>query len=364
MILKFPVLAGSDNRNILARQNPYCGEPENWFRTEHFRRNGLRFTTFDFFINWSDRTFRPVAWVKRIIAADRTSEPRGILNSIIACDGNELFEDTKNFCSANGIQLKYIIIPDIPTDSWADVENTVILFDPNSSEVSELSIIQLIDLIHSYKVRYENVHIGREGLRYSTSTLETFLSRPNDAIRYTGDAIFPGDADIILFDEDYRPRILIEVKKFDNGTQRRYGIPIEGETLSLHLGDRLKYAGLDILQRHFDCEFYMLFYPVNNAETVKLEKIERLKVRMNKLLRLPNIHSNESLREFQTGFFDFKNTLIANTASTNMKFYHTNYRCKYIPRDLTETVLFNSPREAEDMGYCLCRECRMRERQL
>lgn len=357
MILKFPVLAQSNNRNILARQNDYCGDPADWFRTEHFRRNGLRFTTFDFFINWSNNTFQPVAWVKRIIVADRTSEPREILDSIIACDGSELFEDTRNFCRANGIRLEYVIIPDIPTHCWAYMKNKVTLFNPNSLEVTELSIIQLIDRIHFYKVRYDNVNIGIGGLRYSTSTLETFLSKPNDAICYTGDAIFPGDADIVLFDENYRPQILIEAKKFDDGTQRRYRIPIEEETISLHLGDKLKYASLDILQKHFDCEFYMLFYPVNNAEIVKLEKIERLKFRMDTVLRLPDIRSNEALREFQECFFDFKNGLIANTTRTNMKIYHTNYRCKYIPNDITNTIRFRSPQKAESMGYRLCREC-------
>lgn len=359
MILHYPVLAKSSNRAFLARQNPFCGDPTEWFKTNYFRENGLRFTTFDFFVNWSNNTFQPNAWVKRIIAADRTTEPNEILASIIACDGNECFEDTKNFCSTNDITLEYILIPDIPEENWTDPANKVILFNPNSMEVSELSAIQLIDRIHHYRVRYAGVNIGRGGLYYSTSTLEAFLSKPNNAIGYTGDAIFPGDADIVLFDENYRPRIIIEVKKYDDGTQRKYNIQIEEESIALHLGDRLKYMSLDILQKHFDCEFYMLFYPVNDVRSVKLEKIEKLKVRMSTVLALPDIRSNVSLREFQVRFFAFKNAVLANTTGNNMRIYHTNYRCRYVPGALENLICFGSPQEAENRGYRLCRECQM-----
>lgn len=358
MLLKIPVLAKSDDRSIRARQNPYCGEPAEWFKTGWFRSNGLYFTTFDFFVDWKNSSFRPVAWVKREIRSGRTVEPQEIMASILECDGKEYFEGTKNFCNANQIKLEYILIPDIPVRDWADSQNKVILFNPNSQEVSELSAKELIDLIRKYKVSSSDIKIGAEGLRYSTSSLETFLSRPNAVINYNGDAIYPGDADIVLFDSGYRPQIIIEVKKYDVGTRKSYHVSLEDESILLHLGDRYKYKSLEILQRHFDCEFYMLFYPVTEDRVVKLEKIEHLQPKTSDILSLPNIESEKSFQEFQARFLAFRNTVLANTTRSGVNFYHTNYRCKFLPSDSKKITKFASRQEAQSMGYRICSECR------
>lgn len=367
MKLKIPYHSLSTNRSKLAESNPICGDPMQWFDTEYFRNESLYSTTFDFFINWSNNTFQPIAWVKRVIYSGFTIEPNEIMDSIIKCDGKDKFETVKNFCYKNDINLSYILIPEILTDAWIDNNNKVILFDVKKFEennganpVSPMSVKELIGLIHSYKVDYKSVRMDSEGLKLSTTSLEYFLSMWNNKIGYKGDAIYPGDADIILFDEDYCPKAIIEIKKHSIGSVKRYASTIEEENISLYVkGDKLKYQSLDILQRHWNCDFYMLFYPTTSETSIKIQKVSELKALTSKVLPLPNVHSPVALQNFQSQFVDFMNAkmIIANTTSKNQKVYHTNPHCKYIPHDKTKIIPFESEQQAIENNYHLCTAC-------
>ncbi len=311
MKLSVPFHCKSDDRTKLATSNPICGDPMVWFNNALFRNEGINVTSFDFFVNWDNETLQPIAWVKRTLYDCSGSTAMEIMNAIIKCDGFDGFQAARNFCNANNIELSYILIPDIPCEQWKDEKNKVILFNVARYEVGDenavlyLSVKDLIDLIHTYRVKYDEARMDTRGLIYSTSSLEYFLSKHQPDIEYRGDAIYPGDADIVLFDNEYTPLAVVEIKKHNEGS-KKYAKTIQSESISNYIKqDRLKYKSLNILQQALKCKFYMLFYPTTNENVVKMEQIEALSAVDEMLFPLPNIHSPISIQSFQQLFLQW-----------------------------------------------------------
>ncbi len=334
MKLTIPFHCKSDDRTRLSPYNMMCGDPMTWFDNALFRNEGINATTFDFFINWNDKTLQPIAWVKRTLTGNAVSTPKEIMDAIIKCDGNDKFLAVKNFCAANKIELSYILVPDIPCEEWSNAENKVMLFNVEKYEngstdsVSQLSVKELINLIHTYRVKYDKAKMDKGGLIYSTTTLEYFLSRHHTDIGYEGDALYPGDADIVLFDDNYTPLAVIEIKKHNEGS-KKYAETIEQESIDKYKQmDRLKYESLDILQKELDCKFYMLFFPTTNEKKIKMEKVKNLKVEEEKIFSLPNIHSPISMMEFNKDFLQWLHNS-ENTASNNLICPHCNGEVKH-----------------------------------
>ena len=104
----------------------------------------------------------------------------------------------------------------------------------------------------------------------------------------------------------------------------------------------------------------MLIYPTTTERVFKLEKVDNLTVTKSKILPLPCVHSQIELKLFHDQFNDFVNSkpVIANKTASGTKLYHTDLRCKYIPRDSKRITYFESISQAEDSGYNLCSTCR------
>ena len=367
MKLQKPFHANSQNRTQLSPINCICGDPYSWFDTEFFRNEDLYVATFDFFINWSNNSFQPIAWIKRLLYNEFSLDPQTIFKAIIKCDGIDYYHQMRLFCEKNNIELSYIIIPDIEESNWINLENKVILFNvmkydknhDDTAAVECLNVKELIERIHLYKVDCTTAYMGEKGLFYSTSSLESFLSKKQTAINYDKDAIYSGDVDVVIFNKDYKPLIIIEIKKH---TKAYEAAPtINEDSIGLWCKkDRNKYESLDILQKHWNCEFYMLIYPTTTERVFKLEKVDNLTVTKSKILPLPCVHSQIELKLFHDQFNDFVNSkpVIANKTASGTKLYHTDLRCKYIPRDSKRITYFESISQAEDSGYNLCSTCR------
>ena len=300
MIIEKTFLADSSDRAKIAKYNPLCGEPFLWFDTEFFRNEDMLVTTFDFFINWFNNTLQPIIWEKRSVYNFDNLDPDIIYKSILRCDGTSFFNKIKLYAKNNGFELYYILIPDIPEDAWNDFSNKVVMFNIDqyfknnkANCVEQHSIGELIEIIHNYRVKYTQARMDFEGLKFSSTNLELFLSRRQPQIGYLGDAIYPGDVDVLLYNENYKTQAIIEVKKHSIGSRKRYASTIGKESIELYIKhDYLKYKSLDILQKHMKCEFIMLFYPTTSENTIKLQKINELKPVESIEIALPIVHSN------------------------------------------------------------------------
>lgn len=313
-MLRKGILAKAEEPRKIAAYNAYCGDPMKWFDNEYFRNNGLSCVTFDFFVDWKERKIPKRLWTKRIIYRPFSMECDEIYRKIVAVDGKDRLETLLGFCRQNQFELEYLLCPDISADAWADPGNHLFLFHmskylercPEEEVLREVSADQLKEIIHG--LRRESHAIGRKGLQYASSSLEVYLSRD----KY----IYPGDADIVLVDEDAKARALIEVKKHTMYSEKKYG-PIEKETLYHYRDtDKLKFQSLGILKETLGCPLYMLYYstvPDREGSIVKLERIvgspNRLLAVYPHILRLPEINNGYSLLAFQENFFEYHNEI-------------------------------------------------------
>lgn len=313
-MLRKGILARAEDPMKIAAYNAYCGDPMKWFDNEYFRNNGLSSVTFDFFVDWEKRKIPKRLWTKRIIYRPFSMECDEIYRKIVAVDGRDGLETLLGFCRQNQFELEYLLCPDIPAGAWADPENHLFLFNmtkylercPGKEVLYEVSANQLKGIIRG--LRRESHAIGRKGLQYASSSLEVYLSRD--------DYIYPGDADIVLVDENAKAKAVIEVKKHTIFSEKKYG-PVEGETLYHYRDtDKLKFQSLGILKETLGCPLYMLYYstvPNREGGIVKMERIvgspDRLLAVYPYTLKLPEVNNSHSLKAFQENFLDYHNEI-------------------------------------------------------
>ncbi len=313
-MLRKGILAKAGDPVKIASYNPYCGDPMRWFDNEFFRNNGLSCTTFDFFVDWKKRSIPGRLWTKRIIYRAFPMECDEIYRRIVTADGRDSLETLLSFCQSNRFELEYLLCPDIPADDWADPENRLYLFNmskyrenrPVDEVLRGMSADQLKEVIHG--LRRESHGIGKKGLHYASSSLEVYLSRD--------DYIYPGDADIVLLDENGKARAVIEVKKHTIYSEKKVG-PVENETYYPYkYPDKMKFESLGILKDTLGCPLYMLYYSTVPDREGGIVKLERLVGSPNRLLavyphtmRLPEAANGYSLLAFQEDFLKYHNEI-------------------------------------------------------
>lgn len=271
-MLQKPILVKSTNRNVLAKRHPEVGVADDWFTNQilnEFSYYGLQ--GIDFFVNWQTREISNEFWIKRIIPSDFTMEStrkKYVQDLIYECDGEDEVKLAGMFF--NG-KLKYKLfresndwknhhnnptpILDVTIDSNGEVESVV----KTSLETLEINIRELSG---------GPVSVGSKGLFYSSSTLEEYLSHT--------DALWPGDVDLVIFDNFYQPKAIIEFKKHtkseplrDHKFNRYYPYP-----------DGKKYDRLAILKNsienslNINVPLIVLYYPViESIEDIIFEEI-------------------------------------------------------------------------------------------
>jgi hypothetical protein len=264
-----PYLALSTDRRISPKTHPTSGSPEDWFSNDVLDHAGLFGVTFDFFVDWQTGRLCPELWVKRIVKQDFQPWPSadcGLLQQLIeACDGAALFR-LAAFAGQRGLNVTYQLFKD--TYHWHDGKTLVSAALDGAGRVGRAEIKPVADLKREIQAHSGGpVRLGRKGLVYSTSTLESYLSHT--------DALWPGDADLLLLDDSETPRGLLEFKKHSLET------PMSGQQLSNYYphSDRRKYDRLAILRDFLDpaLPFLILYYPTSPLHrSVVLERVEGL----------------------------------------------------------------------------------------
>lgn len=308
-MLRKGILARADDPTRIAAYNRYSGDPAGWFDNEFFRNNHLFPVTFDFFVDWKNKTIGKQLWTKRIIYQPFEMTVRETYQKIVAVDGMDHLDRLTGFCNRYHFELEYILCPEIPAKDWARSQNHVFIFnltkylnhEPDHEVLREVTAAQLKQIIGD--IRRESHFIGKKGLTYASSSLEVYLSWD----KY----IYPGDADIVLINDRYEAVAIVEIKKHTAYSEKKFG-PVESENLySYRDTDRLKFQSLGWLKEDLDCSLYMLYYSTLESGP-GIVKFERIVGDPEKLLsvypfetELPEGNNSFSLMKFQKEFLRY-----------------------------------------------------------
>lgn len=298
-MLRKPVLALTANRSRFAAENAVCGNPENWFLTETFKRKGIHAASFDFFVDWERKEVCDEVWIKRISdSADIFSLSKWELRDrIVQTDGENESRSLYYFLRTQGLKEKYMLFRDVPENVWEQGNEKIVelnLTDFSRNAVSYLSIDELQNKIR--ELRKRPAPIGNAGLIYSTSALESCLSKKP--------YFWPGDVDTVLYDAKNEAVAILEFKKHTARSRR----PFEEQTLANYAEkDRLKYESLGLLRDKLRTELYIVYYPIpSDINYIWVERIQggydSLHTAARYRLQLPDIHDTGSLNLFAESF--------------------------------------------------------------
>ena len=267
-MLQKPFLARSDDRRVLPKTHPYAGAPEDWFSDAALDGTGLFGISFDFFVNWRTGALSPELWIKRIVAPAFQPWPCGdaaVWQQLLEqCDGAEPLRRLGAFAQRRGLRMTCQLFKE--SSQWTKQMPLVSAALDADGQVRRADVKPLSDLMAEIRALSGGpVQIGRKGLLYSTSTLEGYLSRT--------DALWPGDADLVLVDGQSVPQALLEFKKHTLET------PMSAQGLSNYYPrpDGRKYDRLAILRDFLAPELplVVVYYPTRTIHrTVVLERIE------------------------------------------------------------------------------------------
>lgn len=298
-MLKKPILALTKNRDELALENDICGNPENWFRTEGFKRRGINAASFDFFVDWEKKEVCDEVWIKRIsdsedIFHQSKSELR---DSIVQVDGEYESKCLYYFLKKQKFNEKYMLFRDVSENVWEQGNEKVVelnLTDFSRNAISYLSVDEIQNKIR--ELRKRPAPIGRAGLIYATSALEGYLSKKS--------YFWPGDVDTVLYDVNNEAIAILEFKKHTAKSRK----PFEEQTLANYIEtDRLKYESLGLLRDKFHTDLYIVYYPISSEiDYIWIEKAEgsynSLRSDARYRLQLPDIQDEGSMNLFADNF--------------------------------------------------------------
>ncbi|SFT74905.1 hypothetical protein SAMN05216474_2139 [Lishizhenia tianjinensis] len=264
-MIKKPQLASCENREKLPRTNSFCGNPEDWFVTSILGHFNLRALTFDFFVDWSKSpiTLTKEFWLKGISESSINTNfnladiPQELNNAY----GESFVETYTKFCENYSI-IPYAIIFD-DSNNWSDEKSNLLLVRFSSGSNNKIEYETTIISINELKEKIQNnsggsISIGSKGLYYGTSRLECFLS--------TSNSLYPGDADLLLVDDEGRAKCIIEFKKHNLSSDISY------QKISNYYPkpDGRKYDRLEVLRDYLSKEenipLIIIYYPTNTKE--------------------------------------------------------------------------------------------------
>lgn len=262
-MLNKPVLAKSSNRSIKPKRHP-LGSPEDWLSEDLLKQKRVCGISFDFFVNWQERTISNEIWIKRIVDSGFSRATKELINEkIIEVDGSFFLHNIAKFSDIHNLKLIYHLFKENP--NWKDNDTIVKCKIDSLGRISKVKVESISDLKSNIReLSGGPLRIGSKGLIYSTSTLESYLSHT--------DAPWPGDLDLLLVDLSGKCLGILEFKKHNLTT------PINEQRLSNYYPrpDGRKYDRLALFRDFIDpnLPLIVIYYPTKpHFQSIKLEKI-------------------------------------------------------------------------------------------
>lgn len=277
--IKTPVLHNEKYPSM--RTNFRLGDITYSFNTAALRSEGLNGMSFCFFVNWdvnyASGVIDPHIWIKKELdiwdnGVVDISAP-SFSSKFLTCEPLNAVRNKTTFFNNYGFELSYTIINKTPVRRLANDENVIIELKPleNGFQTSIINYGQLKNLLVSYSGR--PIRMGKP-LNYYETELEKILSM--DTAGYS--APFPGDCDLLLYDDNMKCKAIIEFKK---RTSFGANISIANQTISNYMiHDSLKYRRLNILRSHLErhdgstIPLLVVYYSVANDSDDNKIKIE------------------------------------------------------------------------------------------
>lgn len=235
---------------------------------------GWRLVSYHFFVNWGNEppTVASRIWMTRQLWLDPgetldSIRKADVLAAFSASSAREEFEDLERIFAPCGQQVSAILLPEIPVSDINDDTPIWVIIRGYDGEPSVLKfpLRWLKSLIQQYSGG--PVKIGYKGLKIATSAVECHLSRTN--------ALFPGDADAVIVDNQSRIRYIIEYKKHTKNE------PISNHLVTRYYlkSDKRKYQRLQALAAHYRLAqqsaipLVVLYYSTREPEIIRLQQI-------------------------------------------------------------------------------------------
>lgn len=311
-----PFPAKCTDRLALSKSHPHSGGPQDWFADKVLAQHNLYGLSFDFFVNWTvtPPALSPVIWIKKVLSSKHDyPQVQRHLNTIMALElGDAYFQRLEALKKAHNLKIQFIIFHD--HNDWVSTQSSLLIatFNGFRKGVFDFSaeLISILDF-QSVIQRHSGgpIRIGSKGLTFGTSNLECYLSRTN--------SLYPGDVDLIIFDEKHKPIALLEYKKHNLKS------PISNQQLANYYPrpDGKKYNRLAILRDYLaksgaTIPLLVVYFPTRSAFTEgRLEVLkgtfENLETEMAFNFRLPVMGS---LTDYKTLINMLLKTLINRNA--------------------------------------------------
>lgn len=210
-MLLFPFLAKCTDRKDLPQLHPTSGSPENWFAEKILARHNYLSLSFDFFVNWSENpsVITPVIWIKKVLdpAYDYTDIIDNLSDILSYHFGTVYLDLLDSFRKRYSLAVQIIICRD--DIQWGDDSEIFIVTFLGKTRQGMTYKSDCLKIRDFKKIIQKHsggpVQIGAKGLMYGTTNLECYLSKTT--------SLYPGDVDLILFNQNHDPLALIEYKK-------------------------------------------------------------------------------------------------------------------------------------------------------
>ena len=278
-----PQLKSDDGRPL--RVNPRLGNFTYEFSPHVLARLGLHAVSFCFFILWdgylTGRLNRRGIWLKKELSISGS----GIINlSDRQCFDRKFFaeeplsvvRDRQALFSRYGLEASYWLLRDLKKD-FRPTPSQPVAVQVTYDSARERLVKTPVSLERLQALLVENsnghVHINKP-LYYYETDLEKYLQT---TCPDTG-ALFPGDCDLLLYDDTHVCQFILEFKK----TTSRDSTPMKDQSFLNYIHkDRNKYTRLNILRNCLSqtdgrtIPFVTVFYSVRagQEDQVKLERI-------------------------------------------------------------------------------------------
>ncbi|WP_066057268.1 hypothetical protein [Robertmurraya korlensis] len=278
-----PISCKCSYRLQQAPVHPTTTDAEEWFQKEYLPE-GYYGLNFDFFVDWTKDELSKEIWIKRTVNKDQTTtwptdDTKILQDALDNCEGREYLSNLGSFASARGLILKYQIFKDSP--NWSKYPSNILTSVINENgEVTGVTKNSISDIKNDIvRLSGKKMYV-RKGLRYGTTSLECHLA--NDK---TG-AAWPGDVDILIFNEQNVPIAIVELKKNTQDPSKDWHRPIINEELSNYYSksdkaeDNSKYNRIAILRDYLkeNLPIIVVYYPSwetdnKDENIIKLESI-------------------------------------------------------------------------------------------
>ncbi len=260
-MLRKPVLARCDDRNVLPRRNAKYGSPEGWFDHSTLSENGLIGHSFDFFVDWGSPSFdvNSNLWIKLLVDEPGELSDRDFSTKLVTFVGADYLYRLLRFADNFEFLVNYIVIPDSQDFSDKSAKIGIVSTRLENDEIrTSLETVNIAD----FQARITAfsggpISIGTKGLSYSTSNLECFLSGTS--------SLYPGDLDLLVCDEQNRPKLIFEFKKHNLSSD----INLQQLKNYYPHPDRRKYDRIKLFQHRLgaDIPIVILYYPTHPTFT-------------------------------------------------------------------------------------------------